>query len=159
MNRLGSAALAFTAIALPIMACAKASPRDPATEDANRALVVNFYDQFFNAHETEAASRVIAKHYIQHNPSVPDGKAPLVTFFTGFFAENPDSRTEIIRSAADGDLVWLHVHSTNGKGDKGTAMLDVFRADKGIIVAHRDVTQPVPEDAANDNTMFQFPYI
>lgn len=131
---------------------ASAQSRDVAQEEANRQLVVAFYDQFFNNHDTTAA--VVAEDYIQHNPEVPDGKAPFVGFFTGFFAENPNSKARIVRSAADGDLVWLHVHSTNGADDPGQAVVDIFRVEDGKIVEHWDVIQTVPTEAANPNTMF-----
>ncbi|MFK4729768.1 nuclear transport factor 2 family protein [Agromyces mediolanus] len=128
--------------------------RDLAAEEANRELVVEFYDRFFNEHETEEAAEVVADDYIQHNPGVPDGKEPFVSYFTGFFAENPESRAEIVRSATDGDLVYLHVRSTDRPGELGSAVVDVFRVDDGLIVEHWDVIQEVPAESANDNTMF-----
>ncbi|ULR46939.1 nuclear transport factor 2 family protein [Rhizobium sp. K102] len=130
-----------------------AASRDLKVEEANRKLVVVFYDRFFNSHDIEAAS-VVADDYRQHNPQVPDGKKPLVSFFTGFFKENPQSKAEIVRTAADGDLVWLHVHATNGTDDRGQAIVDIFRVKDGKIVEHWDVIQAVPKEAANKNTMF-----
>ena len=59
-----------------------------------------------------------------------------------------------VRSAADGDLVFLHVHSTGNPQDRGNAIVDIFRVDHGKIAEHWDVIEPVPEHAANDNTMF-----
>ncbi|MCZ4268099.1 nuclear transport factor 2 family protein [Rhodobacteraceae bacterium G21628-S1] len=154
MNKiLKSTALAAMISAAPLSVLAETSERGLAAEEANRALVVEFYDQFFNEHNI-AASDVIAEDYIQHNPNVPDGKAPLVSFFSGYFAENPKSRARIVRSAADGDLVWLHVQSTNGEEDLGEAVVDIFRVEDGMIVEHWDVIQPVPSEAANSNTMF-----
>lgn len=67
---------------------------------------------------------------------------------------NAQSKAEIVRSAADGDLVWLHVHATNGADDRGEAVIDIFRVKDGKIVEHWDVIQPVPKEAANKNTMF-----
>ncbi|MBK4217636.1 nuclear transport factor 2 family protein [Paracoccus caeni] len=135
-------------------ALAETATRDLVQEEANRELVIGFYNRFFNDHETVEAAEVVAEDYIQHNPQVPDGKAPLVDYFTGYFAENPESKAEIVRSATDGDLVYLHVHSTNGAEDRGTAVVDIFRVEDGMIVEHWDVLQEVPEESANDNTMF-----
>ncbi|AYN96237.1 hypothetical protein EAW52_20850 [Pseudomonas sp. LTJR-52] len=129
-------------------------PRDLTAEEANRTLVLTFYDQFFNRHETAEAATVIADNYRQHNPEVPDGKAPFVDYFTGFFKDNPNSKAKIVRSATEGDLVYLHVHSTNGTNDRGQAVVDIFKVQKGKIVEHWDVIQDVPEQAANENTMF-----
>ncbi|MBB2682674.1 MULTISPECIES: nuclear transport factor 2 family protein [Rhizobium] len=145
-------ALAILAgIAMP--SGAFAASRDLKVEEANRKLVVEFYDRFFNSHDVEAAS-VVADEYRQHNPEVPDGKKPLVSFFTGFFKDNPQSKAKIVRSSADGDLVWLHVHATNGADDRGQAIVDIFRVKDGKIVEHWDVIQAVPKEAANKNTMF-----
>ncbi|ELQ6124706.1 ester cyclase [Cronobacter dublinensis] len=132
---------------------AVASARQSDVEEANRQRVITFYDRFFNQHDTAAAD-VVADDYRQHNPDVPDGKAPFVNYFSGFFRDNPQSRAKVIRSAADGDLVWLQVHSTNGSHDRGQAVLDIFRVKDGKIVEHWDIIQDMPEKAANANTMF-----
>ena len=55
---------------------------------------------------------------------------------------------------ADGDLVALHAHSIREPGERGVAIVDIFRLENGKIVEHWDVIQPVPEKANNDNTMF-----
>lgn len=155
MSLLKSLGIATATLMLAVPAVSHAqSERDLDAEEANRALVTEFYNQFFNTHETEQSSRVLAQEYIQHNPEVPDGKAPFVDYFAGYFKENPEYKSEIVRSATDGDLVWLHVHSTNGDEDQGEAVVDIFRVDDGKIVEHWDVIQSVPEESANDNTMF-----
>ncbi|MDB5833792.1 MAG: hypothetical protein JWR14_3622 [Caballeronia sp.] len=128
--------------------------RNLAQEATNRALVVRFYNTVFNQHDLSIASTVLAPNYIQHNPHVPSGSAPFISFFTEHFKANPEARSTIVRSAADGDLVFLHVHSTSNPQDRGSAIVDIFRVDHGKIAEHWDVIQPVPEHAANDNTMF-----
>lgn len=152
MIRLLKAAVLVSLLALTGgLACAQ--ERDPAQEEANHQLVVSFYDRFFNGHDLTAAE-VIADDYKQHNPNVPDGKAPFLNYFTGRFADNPELRSRIVRTATSGDLVWLHVHSTNGSDDPGRAIVDIFRVKDSKIVEHWDVIQAVPTEAANDNTMF-----
>lgn len=146
-------ALLFTALTATA-AIAQQEQRNVAQEEANRQLVVEFYHQNFNQHQVDQATKVMADDYIQHNPLVPNGKAPFVSFFKGFFAKNPNAKSKIVRTAADGDLVWLHIHATNGEHDRGQAIIDVFRVQDGKIVEHWDVIQNVPEKAANDNTMF-----
>lgn len=146
-------ALLFTALTATA-AIAQQAQRNLAQEEANRQLVVEFYHQNFNQHQVDKATKVMADDYIQHNPLVPNGKAPFVSFFKGFFANNPNAKSKIVRTAADGDLVWLHIHATNGENDRGQAIIDVFRVKDGKIVEHWDVIQDVPEKAANHNTMF-----
>ncbi|MFJ2620288.1 ester cyclase [Glutamicibacter sp. NPDC087344] len=140
--------------AAEVSSSSAAGARDLHNEEANRKLVVDFYNKFFNEHEPEEAAEVVADDYIQHNPSVPDGKEPFVSFFSGYFLENPESKAEIVRSSTDGDLVYLHVRSTDASIDKETAVVDIFRVEDGKILEHWDVIQDVPDESANLNTMF-----
>lgn len=123
--------------------------------EQNKKIVVDFYEGVFLKHQVQAYSdRYIGNQYIQHNPQVPDGKAPFVNFFTGYFKENPEAKSVIKRAVAEGDLVFLHVHSTQNPNDLGVAVVDIFRVDHGKIVEHWDVQQAVPAQTANTNTMF-----
>ena len=128
-----------------------------ATQQAenNKKLVTDFYEGVFLKHQVKAyADQYIGEKYTQHNPHVPDGKAPFVNYFTGHFKENPDAKSVIKRAVAEGDLVFLHVHSTQNAQDHGVAVVDIFRVENGKIVEHWDVQQEVPANAANSNTMF-----
>lgn len=136
-------------------ALAEKGARDLAAEEANRQLVIDFYTQVFNERDVAGASEVVADDYIQHNPTVATGKAAFVEFATGLLAANPDASGRIVRSAAEGDLVWLHVHAGSSEdGTGGLAIIDIFRVEDGRIAEHWDVLQPVPVEAANQNTMF-----
>lgn len=92
--------------------------------------------------------------YIQHNPFAGDGKKPFIDFFKKYYAKKPKAFVEIKRMIAEGDLVVVHTHSKQNKKDRGAAVVDIFRLEQGKIVEHWDVVQPVPEKAANTNTMF-----
>lgn len=153
-RRLAIATLALAPALMAAPVLAQTATRDLAQEEANRKLVIEFYDTVFNKHEVEKGAAVIVDSYKQHNPMVPDGKKRFVDYFTGHFKENPQSKARIVRSATDGDLVYLHIHSTEKDGDRGTAIVDIFRVTDGKITEHWDVIQPVPETAANNNTMF-----
>ncbi|GAC81322.1 Predicted SnoaL-like aldol condensation-catalyzing enzyme [Gordonia malaquae] len=145
-------------VAVALAACGssdsgQASEGDRTSQEANRTLVVDFYNGFFNSHDINAAS-VVADDYKQHNPQVPDGKAPFVSYFADYFRANPQASNRIVRSATDADLVYLHVHSASGPGDRGQAVVDIFRVADGKIVEHWDVIQDVPAESANGNSMF-----
>ncbi|OYR18533.1 snoaL-like domain protein [Brucella rhizosphaerae] len=133
---------------------ASETTRDIAKEESNRSVVLEFYDGVFNKHEVEKYSEVIVDQYIQHNPNVPDGKEAFVSFFTQRFKDNPEATSRIVRSATDGDLVFIHVNSKENANDPGVAIVDIFRVDNGKIVEHWDVIQKVPDSASNKNTMF-----
>jgi predicted SnoaL-like aldol condensation-catalyzing enzyme len=56
---------------------------------------------------------------------------------------------------ADGNYVILHSR-WHGLSDnpRGEAVVDIFRLENGKMVEHWEVIQPIPEMAANNNTMF-----
>jgi predicted SnoaL-like aldol condensation-catalyzing enzyme len=63
-------------------------------------------------------------------------------------------RAEIKTIFAEGDFVMAHVHGVRVPGQRGMAIVDIFRLEDGKIVEHWDVMQPIPEEAANENGMF-----
>lgn len=145
---LAVATMAVVAGAAPAIRAQGQAP-DPKT------IVVEFYRMAFEQHRVkEAFDRYVGPQYIQHNPMVPDGAEATIGFLSERFRKNPQATNAIKRVIADGDLVALHVLSTTGPGDRGRAIVDIFRVADGRIVEHWDVIQPVPETAANPNTMF-----
>lgn len=125
-------------------------------QEKNKKVVLAFYDLAFNQHRpTEAAKKYIGDKYIQHNPYVQNGAEAFYTYFEGLFKKNPHSKVVFKRSAADGDLVFLHLNSKENDNDSGFAIVDIFRLENGKIVEHWDVVQKVPiENLGNTNTMF-----
>ena len=123
--------------------------------EANKATVRTFYDLAFNQQKPlEAASRYLGQTYRQHNPMAGDGTQPFVDFVAGFVKAFPQLRVSIKRCIAEADLVVVHSHFVRQPGDRGMAVMDIFRLDGGRLVEHWDVLQDVPEQSANSNTMF-----
>lgn len=122
---------------------------------ANKQIVREFYDLAFNQKRPEdAAKRYIGPSYRQHNPQAGDGPEPFIQFVRGFVGAFPKLQVAIKRQVAEGDLVVQHNHFVRQPGDRGLAVIDIFRLENGKIVEHWDVLQDVPEAAANTNTMF-----
>lgn len=128
--------------------------RDIAAEERDRSIVIRFYDRVFNGHDLGAAEEMLSADYIQHNPRVPTGRAAFIAFMANRLKQTPDTHSTILRSAVEGDLVYLHVHSVDRPGERGTAIINIFRVLDGKITEHWDVVQPVPDNPANANTMF-----
>jgi len=124
--------------------------------DVNKANVVAFYQKCLNEGDVETAFRLYAgTTYRQHNPLIEDGMEG-VRKFVGWIRDNhPDARGEVKKVFADGDYVILHSHWHGLSDDpRGEAVADIFRLEDGKLVEHWDVIQPIPETAANRNTMF-----
>lgn len=137
-------------VAVPLLASqAEAQTTSP------REIVLAFYETVFRRKQVaEGFARYVAPPYTQHNPRVPDGPAPAIAYLGGRFRDNPEASSELKRVLAEGDLVALHTHSCLNPGDRGVAIVDIFRVAEGKIVEHWDVIQPVPETSANPNGMF-----
>jgi predicted SnoaL-like aldol condensation-catalyzing enzyme len=124
-------------------------------EAANKELVLAMIQMLFVEHKVdEAIDKYIDPGYIQHNPMAPTGSEPIRTFFKQFYQSTPTATVSIKRVLADGDLVAVHYNAVPKPGDRGLAVVDIFRIADGKIVEHWDVVQPVPEKSANENTMF-----
>ncbi|PDT79185.1 nuclear transport factor 2 family protein [Bradyrhizobium sp. C9] len=145
---------AVAALFLTLASSAAMAATSEAQQEANRKAVLAFYEKGLNQKDADAALAYVGNRYVQHNPGAADGPEGFRKFI-GFLREKfPNSHSEIKRSFVDGDYVILHVHAVREPGTRGNAIIDVFKLEDGKIVEHWDVVQPVPENPANNNTMF-----
>jgi len=145
--------LAIAVIAL-VLTALSAGAADAQQQEANKKIVVEFYDKAINQKDFDAASKYLGSRYVQHNPNAADGPEGLRAFLQFLKEKFPSSRSEIKRVLADGDYVILHVHAVREPGSRGNAIVDIFKLENGKVVEHWDVVQPIPEKAANTNGMF-----
>jgi len=145
--------MAWVAVAL-VAAPTKARSRQ---EAANAAAASGFLDAVFNRHRVaEAFDLYVGTTYIQHNPRVGDGRAAGVTGLSRLIERFPHLSVRIVRVLADGDLVALHTHQVKQPGERGTAIAEYFRFERGRIIEHWDVVEEVvdPAEVKNANGMF-----
>jgi predicted SnoaL-like aldol condensation-catalyzing enzyme len=129
--------------------------QNDAKRERNKTVVVAFLDTVFNKHQVdEGIAQYMGPVYRQHNPGVGDGVESFRTFFRAFFAERPEASFEIKRVFCEDNFVTIHAHWKDHPGDRGQAVMDIFRVEDGRVVEHWDVMQPIPETMAHPNTMF-----
>jgi predicted SnoaL-like aldol condensation-catalyzing enzyme len=146
------AAMKHLAFALAVLMAAIAPAH--ADPEANKKVVLDFYEKGLNQKDFDAAAKHFGPKYIQHNPGAPDGIDGFKAFIAFRKEKFPNAKSEIKRAFAEGDFVILHIHAVREPGERGSAVVDIFRLENGKIVEHWDVVQPVPEKAANSNGMF-----
>ena len=122
--------------------------------EANKKTVLAFYEAGINNKDFDAASKFIGQRYVQHNPNIADGPEGLKAFLGGFKEKFPNLRGDIKQIFADGDFVIVHVHGVRVPGERGSAIVDIFKLEDGKIVEHWDVLQSIPATSANTNGMF-----
>jgi len=123
--------------------------------EANKRTIQDYAELAFDQRKPEeAVAKYQGPYYRQHNPGAADGGEPFIATVKRMAQTYPDFRMETKRIIAEGDYVVLHSHLILKPGDRGMAVVDIFRLENGKIVEHWDVVQEVPETSANNNTMF-----
>jgi predicted SnoaL-like aldol condensation-catalyzing enzyme len=144
--------LASLILAGPLLAAppAVAGPE----QEANKQTVIAFYEAGINQKDFAKAAQYIGPRYTQHNPNAADGPEGFHRFIDFLREKFPQAHSEIKQAFADGDYVILHVHAVREPGTRGSAIVDIFKLERGKVVEHWDVIQPIPEQSANGNGMF-----
>ncbi|NKK54392.1 hypothetical protein GFM44_00210 [Rhizobium leguminosarum bv. viciae] len=120
-----------------------------------KEIVLSAVAALFTKFDSEAAGQLLREDYIQHNPAVPTGAAPIL----GFLPILKDHGLSVTnhRVLSQGDLVVLHSTYDNAQAFGGQTMVafDVFRAQDGKLAEHWDNLQAaVPaSETASGNSM------
>ena len=146
--------LQVSVVALTLLASMPVHAEVQGRNAAERTVIALLDTAFNQKRPAEAFDRYGGSYYRQHNPTAPDGKEAIVALLSGWLPTVPGLHYDIKRIISNGNMVWVHSHVTMGPDDRGQAVVDIFRLEKGKVVEHWDVGTPVPEKPANSNTMF-----
>jgi predicted SnoaL-like aldol condensation-catalyzing enzyme len=142
-------------LATCLLATASAQSHEPAeqagsacssTPGANRKLVLHFYERaLVDRKVREAFEHHASEGFVEHKPDIPQGnRESTIVFLEGLVKQMPDARWEVLRAAAQDDLVFVHVRFTPAPGAPEYAIVDVFRVADCRIAEHWDVVAAPP---------------
>ncbi len=137
----------------PSHAVSGTTSRCDGSVEANRGVVLAFYNEgLVGLQPRTAFQRYMSADFIEHKPDVPHGtREAAATFLEQLIANVPQARWEVVRTIAEGDMVFLHARFTPAPGAPAYAIADVFRLKNCKIAEHWDVVAPPPKDQRNPN--------
>lgn len=121
----------------------------------NKTLVQTAMNELFVKRDVTALDRYWADGYIQHNPTIADGKEDLIPMIKSL----PDNFSyEAGLTISNGDYVMIHGRYT-GLAPEPMIIVDIFRVENGKLKEHWDVMQAEvkAENAVNGHEMFPIP--
>jgi predicted SnoaL-like aldol condensation-catalyzing enzyme len=130
-------------------------PADRTSDDRpqrNKALVLEAMTSLFQRHDASAVERLYALDYIQHNPSIPQGRDALEAIVAGL-PEHVYYEPGLI--VAGDDLVAIHGR-IRGWADEPLIAVDIFRVEDGKLAEHWDVLQSEVVATAADSGISMF---
>lgn len=102
----------------------------------------------------EAYQQYVGKGFRHHNPYFRGDAASLMEAMEQNAAKNPNKEFEVQRALQDGDHVAVLSRVRQTPGDRGGAVVHIFRFEGDLIVEFWDIGQAVPESNVNENGMF-----
>ncbi len=125
-----------------------------AREEANRRLILEVYDRVLRPLDASPVDELFAANYIQHSPLAASGAAGLKAFLEWAREHSPRAEHHVKRIFVDGDYVIAQVHVIIHPGDRGNAVIDIFRIENGKVAEHWDAAQEIPSAAPHANGVF-----
>lgn len=102
----------------------------------------------------EAYDRHAGPGFRHHNPYFRGDAESLRAAMEENAAQNPDKTLEVQMALQDGDRVAVFSRVRQRPGDRGAAVVHLFRFEGDRIAELWDVGQVVPEESFNENGMF-----
>ena len=113
----------------------------------NSELVKEFTRVVFNGKDLSQLDKYMREDYIQHNPTISDGREAFRDFAENrFFRQHPNAELRIMYLYEDGDTVLSHNHAVLEAGKDEAIVFDVYRIQDGKLAEHWDCIQALPSD-------------
>ena len=123
--------------------------------DKRRQAAVSFLRMCASGRAREGFERFAAPGFRHHNPHFPDDASSLAAGMEANARQFPDKEVTVLREIAEGDLIAVHSVVHHEKGDRGYALVHIFRFDDDDkVVELWDLAQEVPAESPNASGMF-----
>jgi predicted SnoaL-like aldol condensation-catalyzing enzyme len=121
---------------------------------SKKDAAVTFLQMVASGQVREAYDKYVGPDFRHHNPFFRGDAASLMVAMEGNARDCPDKVLEIKRTLEDEDLVMVHSHVRLRPGDRGIALMHLFRFEGNRVVEAWDIGQAVPEHSPNEHGMF-----
>jgi predicted SnoaL-like aldol condensation-catalyzing enzyme len=138
-------------LALAGLVVAAPAVPDTAVETANKTAAMALFAHIYNDKSYADAAELLGRRFVQHTPTIADGRAGLEQYIERLRDEQPDSSRQIKRVLTDRDHVVIQSHLVRNTGDRGAVAGDIFRIEGGYVVEHWGIVHPIPEAPHADN--------
>jgi predicted SnoaL-like aldol condensation-catalyzing enzyme len=127
--------------------------KEKATEESNKALVLEAFDTLFNKRDYKAAERYWSSNYIQHSAHIPPGRDGLFNLIRSTPATLKYEPGVIV---AENDYVILHGRFSGTGRPRNWIAADVVRVTDGVLAEHWDVLQDEATEAESESGLPMF---
>jgi predicted SnoaL-like aldol condensation-catalyzing enzyme len=121
---------------------------------SHKEVALSFLRAAASGKAREAYQKCVAPGFRHHNAYFHGDAESLMKGMEENAAKNPNKVLEVKHALEDGDLVAVHSHVRMKPGDRGVALVHLFKFEGDRIVELWDLGQPVPESSPNENGMF-----
>ena len=119
-----------------------------------KETAIDFLRKAASGDVREAYRKYVGPRFRHHNVYFKGDAESLMLGMEENAKQNPDKTLEIKHALHDGDLVAVHSHVRMNPGDRGVALVHIFRFEGDRIAELWDLGQPVPETSPNEYGMF-----
>lgn len=111
--------------------------------------LARLFVDIMNGHDAGRFAGLVSENYVNHHVGAEQGRAGLISFFTGWFAGMPDTHVEAHDIVVSGDTVvgrfsyrghitgpWLGLPASGA--EVNLRSIDIWRVRDGLFVEHWD---------------------
>jgi glyoxylase I family protein len=123
-------------------------------QESLKEAAVEFMSLVASGKVQEAYDRHVSRDFRHHNPYFRGDAQSLRTAMAENAEKNPNKTLDVQFALEDGDRVAVFSRITQNPGDRGGAVVHIFRFEGDRIAELWDVGQEIPANSVNENGMF-----